>query len=166
MNAIWLLVLVVLLVGTVGGMVNFIIIKRLIESVPNVWNGAFKIILDDGQVIQASFGNGYNRNFDMPKDRLIKELIIEQVPKGFVPMMIVTGSGKFEVRLVTDLFDFPKDERLVNLRFEIINPETPPVFFRFAVASNQRILGLRQRSDRGVFISPFDFVIYYSRSES
>ena len=127
---------------------------------PNVWDGAFEISLDDGRTILGSFQKGYGiEGIDIPKGRRIKGLIIKRVPRGFVPMVLTTD--KVETRFITSLCDFPEDDRLVDLYFEVMCPETPPTLFSFTVASNQRIANGEER--RGIFFTKRSINIWFFR---
>lgn len=154
MDGIELIMLVILIL-----VVNpAIIVNAITKNVQNVWNGEFEIILDNGQVIPGSFENDYVNGIDIPRGLRVKEIIIKQVTRGFIPMVITS-----KIKTTLESFStFPENAQLKDLCYEVTNPEVLPDLFVFMVASNQRIVH-KEQSYRGLFFPKREILIWYNR---
>lgn len=162
MNAASLLLLLAIIVMVI--VVNPIIIRLTIRHIvnPEVWGGAFDIVLDDGSRIPGSFKKEYGINgIDIPKGRLITKIVLKGAVKGFVPMISLHSCiGKFSTQLVSGL-PLHDDQTRSDLEFQVINPTKLPKLVKFAVCSNQRIAGGEERATKGLFFPERDLNLWY-----
>lgn len=152
------LTLVAIMVLVLNPLIIRLVLGRFIS--PEVWNGEFDIILDDGRVIECSFRNDYGIDgIDIPKGRVVEKIILKVTVPGFVPLILLTG--KLSTQLIAE---YPTNHGRNDLTYQIINPKKLPPMFSIDVFSNQRIIGGSSRSITGIFSSPNNGInIWYDK---